>query len=601
VAASSSLWRATSPVEHPVVRIGTELVVGDAPFTYRLSENTSLSAYYPGTILVLSADGTRLAAAIRDSDGTSQLAIRRTNESRFVPLPGTERAGAPFFSPDGHWLAFFAGRTLKKIPVEGGASIPLSEAGNFASGSWGDNDHIVAALNQGRGGMPQSALSSVSVEGGNPTPVTELRSGERSHRWPQVLPGSEAVLFTVYHSESPDDATVEALVLKTHERKVLVHGAVMGQFMARSSSSGYLVFLHQNTLLAAPFDLGKLALRGSPQPVLDDVSAIGGDIVPGEFHFSPTGLFIYVSGKVNREQSIFWLDSSGNTQALRAQPGYYSSMRFSPDGKRLAFAQGPGYAQQDIWVQDIERDVSVRLTPSPGAHSHPVWTPDGNHIVFVSGGPNASLNWVRADGSGQPQPLAVGEYSFPLAFSSDRKQMGFMRGTARIEGDDGDHPRLDKLQPFQADSRIALPAFSPDFSWVAYDSDETGRPEVYVRPFPGLAAKRVPISTGGGTFPVWSSEGHELFFLGPDQRIMVVDYTVTAESFRPGKPRVWSEKQVLRNLGGGPVWPYGLAPDGKRFAVLLYPDGTAETKPTAQLTYLTNFVDYLRQRVSPGK
>ena len=217
--------------------------------------------------------------------------------------------------------------------------------------------------------------------------------------------------------------------------------------------------------------------------------------------------------------------------------------------------------------------------------------------MFASQGqPNAGLYWVRADGSGQPQPLAGGDYSYPLAFSPDGKRLGFNRGTAAIEGDP-DHPKLRKLEPFPADSGVVLPAFSPDFHWVAYRSDETGTPEIYVRRLPDLGGKK-RISTGGGWHPIWSHNGRELFFLSfLDRHIMVVDYKTNHDSFLPGKPRVWSEKQVLINLGGGPFWPYGLALDDKGFAVLLYPDGSVEAKSTAQLTFLLNFPDELRRRV----
>jgi serine/threonine-protein kinase len=210
--------------------------------------------------------------------------------------------------------------------------------------------------------------------------------------------------------------------------------------------------------------------------------------------------------------------------------------------------------------------------------------------------PDGGVYWVRADGSGEPQHVAGSEYGFPLSFSPDGRRLGFSNGSATIEGSP-DRPQLGKIEPFPRASGVALPAFSQDFHWVAYRSDETGTPEVYVRPFPGLGAKW-RISAGGGWHPIWSRNGHELFFLSfLDRHIMVVDYTANGDSFLPGKPRVWSEKQVLLNLGGGPSWPYGLAPDDKGFAVLLYPDGSAEAKSTAQLTFLLNFVDFLRQRV----
>jgi serine/threonine-protein kinase len=596
-------WRATRPVEHSLVRISAELVPGDSLSTFRLDQDTILSRNYPGTSLALSGDGTHLVAEVRGGGGIGHLAMRRLDESRFSPLRGTERGGVPFFSPDNRWIAFVANGKLEKVPVAGGAPIPLCEAGNFASGSWGDDGNIIAALNLQsnglpRGGLPRGALSRIPPNGGTPSPVTELRGGDRSHRWPHVLPGSQAVLFTVYTSESPEDADIEVVSLKTHEQKTLLHGGVMGKYIPASNGSGYLIYLHQNTLYAAPFNLGKLSLAGTARPVLDDVSTFG--TVPAEFDFSLTGTFVYVSGTIDPLQSIFWLDGSGKTELLHSDPGYYDSMRFSRDGKYLAFAEGSATVHEDVRVKDLARGSTLRLTSLAGMNNHPVWTPDDKYIVFASvDQPNGGVYWVRSDGSGEPQRVAEGDYGYPLAFSPDGKRLGFTNGSATVEGAP-DHPRLGELERFPQASGVILPAFSPDFNWVAYRSDETGTPEVYVRPFPGLGAKR-KISIGGGWDPIWSPNGHELFYLSfLDRRIMVVDYTSSGDSFVAGKPRVWSNKQVLLNLGGGPLWPYGLAPGGKRFAVLLYPDGTAEAKPTAQLTFLLNFVDYLRQRVPPG-
>jgi serine/threonine-protein kinase len=591
-------WRATRPVEHPLVRISAQLVPGDALSTWRLDQNVSLTQSYPETILALSPDGTRLAAEVRVPGGFSRLVVRKLDQRLFVPLPGTESAGAPFFSPDSQWIGFFSfDRKLKKVSVKGGAAIPLCDASNVGSGDWGDDGNIVAALNGALGGRAGGALSRVPSTGGTPTPVTELRSGERGERWPQVLPGSQAVLFTSFTSERPEDADVEVVSLNTHARKTLVHGAVMGKYLA-VSGGGYLLFLHQNTLLAAPFDPDKLELKGTPQTVLYDVSAIGGQaITPGEYHFSQTGAFVYISGTADPLQSIFRMESSGRIQPLYTPPGYYDSMRFSPDGKYLAFAGGESAGHDDIWVKDLARDTPLRLTSMPGANTHPVWTPDAKYIVFASRGqPNAGLYWVRADGSGQPQRLAGPEEGYPLGFSPEGNRLGLNGGTTAIEID-SDHPKLGKLEPFPAASGVALPAYSPDFHWVAYRSDETGTPEIYVRSLPGLGGKQ-RISNGGGRYPIWSHNGRELFFLGFfDRHIMVVDYKTKDDSFLPGKPRVWSEKQVLFNLGGGPFWPYGLAPDDKGFAVLLDPDGSAEAKPSAQLTFLLNFPDELRRRV----
>jgi hypothetical protein len=171
--------------------------------------------------------------------------------------------------------------------------------------------------------------------------------------------------------------------------------------------------------------------------------------------------------------------------------------------------------------------------------------------------------------------------------------------TAQLEGAP-DHPLLGKTDIFLRARGFPMPAFSPDGHWLVYASQETGRSEIYVQPFPGLGAK-VPVSTSGGVFPLWSPNGHELFFLGLDRRIMVADYTAKSDSFSPGNPRVWSQQQIVLKFGGGPYQPYALAPGGKRFAVMLYPDGSTERQNPLHLTFLLNFGDEVRRRVQIGK
>jgi serine/threonine-protein kinase len=591
------LYRARRSIPHPLVRISAELTP-KLDRAWRLDAETILMKGGPGTSLALSPDGTRLAISVRDVDGKIRLATRLLDQSRFVPLPGSENAASPFFSPNGQWIAFFAGGKLKKIPVKGGAPVTLCDSAPLSSGSWGDDGNIIVALDV------RSGLSRVPSTGGVPTLVTELdrQKGEIAHMYPQVLPGSQAVLFNA--GNGSEDSDVEVQSFKTRERKTLVRGGAFGRYLP----SGHLVYVNQNKLLAVAFNLSKLAVAGNPQTVLEDVSylTLTG---PAEFDFSETGTFVYVSGKGELPRSIFWLDSTGKTQPLHPAPGFYHSLRISPDGKRLAFVTGDA---GDIWVEDIERDTAVRLTSQPGVGLSPVWTPDGKHIVFA--GPPSALYWTRADGSGEPQQLIElrterGELGrLPSSFSPNGRHLAvFSVGraadiwTESIEGDP-DRPRLGKKEPFLHTSgytsqlSFAMPVFSPDGNWMAFTLGETGGSEVYVQPFPGPGGKW-RISAGGGEFPIWSTNGHELFYLGPDQRIKVVDYTAKGDSFAPGKPRAWSEKQILRKEGGGPFPPYALAPDGKRFAVLLYPDGTMDQQRVIQLTFLLNFFDELRRRV----
>jgi serine/threonine-protein kinase len=468
------------------------------------------------------------------------------------------------------------------------------------TGSWEDDGSIIAVLGVVAG------LSRVPSAGGPPTAVTQLNFGkhEIAHRWPQVLPGSQAVLFTVYdNSRNYDDSDIDVVSLKTGDRKTVFHGG----FFARYLPSGHLVFIHQNTLFAAPFDLKRLSLAGAPQPVVEDVSNEfdGG----GDFDFSQTGTFAYLSGKGKSRRSIFWLDSAGHTQPLQPAPGFYSFPRFSPDGKRLAFQLDDGQGHEDIWVHDLERGTTLRLASIPGRNQWPVWTPDGRNIVFYSANLTApGIYWIRADGSGEAYRVTTSDAlrGTPTAITPDGKWVALQQGgpgsgvsiwTAPIEGDPS-HPRLGKAVPFvQTPFITILPTFSPDGRWIAYTSGEPGRTGLWVRPFPGPGGQWQIDSAG--RFPIWSRDGRELFFL-VDGRIMVAGYTATGDSFVAGKPRVWSEKPLL-DLGSPPTFTYDAAPDGKRFAVVLYPDGTADEKPITHVTFLLNFFDELRRRVPVSK
>ncbi len=441
--------------------------------------------------------------------------------------------------------------------------------------------------------------------GGMPIAITRVnRNGrEVAHRWPQVLPGSQAVLFTV-HADSADttDSEIDVISLKTGDRKTIYRGGFFGRYLP----SGHLVFIHQNTLFAAPFDLKRLALTGAPQPIIEDIrNEVDGG---GDFAFSQTGTFAYLMGKGELPRSIFWLDSAGRTQPLQPAPGLYGYPRFSPDGKRLAFELHDDQGHVDIWVRDLERGTTSRLTTLPGQNQWPIWTPDGRSIVFLASDPKApGIYSIRADGSGPAYRLASDNVRHvPQAISSDGKRLatletstggGVSIWTAPIEGNP-DQPRLGKSEPFLETPFITiLPTFSRDGRWVAYQSNEPGKTGVWVRSFPGPGGEWQIDSTA--KFPIWSRKTDELFFLA-DGRIMVAGYTATGGPFVSAKPRVWSEKPML-DLVSPPIFTYDASPDGKRFAVVLYPDGTTDEKPTTHVTFLLNFFDELRRRVPTVK
>jgi len=587
--AASGWWYFSRPAPlHPLVRLNAE-IAADTPL-----------AKIAGGVLALSPDGTRLALILRDADGKARLHTRLLQQNQITPLAGTENAFSPFFSPDGEWIGFFADDKLKKISVEGGAAVTLCDAPDPDGASWGDDGNIVAALNT------DGILSRVPSSGGRCLALTKLNPGEVTHRWPQVLPGSQAVLFTVStHVGGYDDANIDVVSLNTSSRKTVQRGGYFPRYLATSNGGGHLVYLHESTLFAVPFDPGRLALAGVPAPILEDVSSSAG--AGGLFAFggapSGSGTFVYLPGKGQEGLPISWLDSAGKTQPLHAPIGNYINPRFSPDGKQLAFSMRRG-PTEDIWVKDLGRDTPARLSFRDGLNRWPVWTPNGKNIVFQSTNHAApGLYWIRSDGSGEAQRLTDGAiHEIPYSFSPDGKRLAFARGdrgtydifTAPIEGDPRHvhlgNPELFVGTPFDE----VDPAFSPDGRWLAYQSNESGTFEVYVRPFPGPGGKW-QISTGGGSHPLWSRDGRELLFRALDQRVMAVGYNTKGDSFTPGKPRVWSETR-LANAGDTSV--YDLAPDGKRLAAILASDQAGGD--STRLTFLLNFFDELRRRAPVG-
>jgi WD40 repeat protein len=468
----------------------------------------------------------------------------------------------------------------------------------YPAGSWGDDGYIIATLNVAVG------FSRIPEGGGPPVLLKLKQEHSEVYRWPQVLAGNDAVLFTSSRGDY-ESGNIEVFSLKTGERKIVQRGGIVGKYLP----SGHLVFLRQNVLMASPFDLKTLQVKGTPQAVLDDM---GGRFEGWNYDFSENGGFVYLSPPRDARNSIFWLDRAGKLSPLQTAPGFYANPRFSPDGGQLAFSMSGRSSQgifvQDIWIENLETGIASRLTSLQGVNDSPVWTADGRRIIFRSvNQPNPGIYIVRADGSGDTQRLAdLSTGVFPSSLSPDGKWFAiwdFVGGgaiwTAPIEGGKSG-VRLGKAQLFlkpildpPVTARTSA-AFSPDGKWLAYASLESGEIEIYVRPFPGPGAKW-RVSNTGGTHPVWSRNGRDLLYLDRyTKRLMVVSYKAVGDSFLPGEPAVWSEKPVV-DLGE--LYSYDVAPDGKRVAVVLYPDGTAQQKPATSLTFLLNFFDELKRRV----
>ena len=578
-----------APAPQPLTRfsvdLGPEAVVG-----------TRITA-------AISPDGRRLAFVARGAGGKEQLATRPLDQANPTFLAGTENASDPFFSPDGQWIGFFADGKMKKISIQGGAALTLCDAPSARGASWGEDGNIVVTLN-----APIGGLSRVLAAGGTPQVLTKPGDkNEATHRWPQILPGGEAVLFTgatATINGAFDDASIQVLSLKTGQWKTVQQGGYFGRYLATSNRAGQLVYVHQGTLLGVAFDLDRLEVRGTPAPLLEDVA---GDQVTagGQFDVSRNGTFVYLGGKSSVTWPLVWLDSTGKTEPLLASPGAYYSPRLSPDGKRMAVS----VSTNAIAVYDSQRDTMTPLTFKPQFTNYPVWTPDGKHIVFeAAAAAGTTLQWARSDGAGESQPLLESKtglrpYSFSpdgmrLAFSEDRVDSGSDLWTLPLDLSDPEHPKAGKPELYLRTMFGDEPAFSPDGRWIAYRSIATGTNEVYVQTFPGPGGKWL-ISTGGGRHPVWSRNGSELFYQAQDYRIMVATYSARGDSFTSDKPRPWANTQILEPNALN--WNLDLAPDGKRFVVAPRPDATGGQKGSVHVTVLLNFFDELRRKTQAGK
>ena len=560
----------------------------------------SLSTNF-GPAAILSPDGRLLAfVASQGAEGRPLLHLRRLEQLDAAPLSGTEGARDPFFSPDGQWLGFFADGKLKKVSISGGAAVTLCDAADDRGGTWAEDGTIFFTPSVSAG------LSRVSSAGGTPQTVTtpDPASQEFTHRWPQALPGGKGVLYMAGSTRGNfEEASLVVHALDGDTRKVLHRGGYHGRYLA----SGHLVFIHEGTLFAAPFDLDRLELTGQPVPVLAGVSA-NPDNAGAQFAFSQDGTLVYQRGEgISIVTPIQWMDREGKLQPLRAAPGTYNNIHFSFDGRRLALDNREG-KNLDVWVYEWERDTLSRLTFDPGEDIYPVWTPDGGRIAFSSTRAEQAtrnLYWHRADGTGEAERLTESKNpQYPTSWHPSGKFLAFQETNQQtswdililpLTGDEASGWKPGKPTVFlNGPFGELLPAFSPDGRWLAYQSNESGRNEVYARPFPGPGGKW-QVSTAGGLWPTWSRNRRDLLYVIEDGRIMVAGYTVEGDSFHAEKPRLWSPGLVpVQGFGR----TYDLHPDGERVAVLKASGDEAEAKRD-RVDLIVNFFDELR-RIAPA-
>ena len=559
------------------------------------------------TALALSPDGgTLVFGAIWGA--SPQLYARTMDQLTVAPISGTGGGSSPFFSPDGQWVGFFVDGELRKVPVSGGPAVTLCKAAALFGASWGDDNTIVFATQRNGG------LSRVPASGGTPESLTTPQAGEYAHRLPHMLRGSRAVIFTILKGPDLwDDTQIVVRSLDTGRQTVLLTGGADARYV----STGHLIYLRLGTLMAVPFDPVRLALTGSPTGVVDGVMQAADrnrsymeNTLAGQFSVSNDGALVYLTGGAvpAGDRVLAWIDRRGKSEALPAPPRSYAGPRLSSDGRRaVVYTRGP----IQVWNVDVARGTIIPVTVD-GQSDHGSFAPDGKRIVFRSraGGSEGDLYWKAADGSGAAEPLTSGGRSHtPSSWSPDGTTLAFVeegeyRGKGLFQFDVwllsiGDR----KTRPLiNTAANEMTPEFSPDGRWLAYVSNESGRHEVYVQPYPGPGERHM-ISTNGGAQPAWSPDGRELFYVQSagasphDETPALMSVKLaTHAAFRAGKPeRLFASPDLQISWGRS----YDVGPDGRRFLVTRQTEAPANPAP-AQMIFVQHWFDELK-RLVPAK
>jgi Tol biopolymer transport system component len=574
-AGASIAWRAWPRRGAPPASLRLDLAV---PAGVRLAE---VDAGQPA--FAFSVDGASVVF-VGEAGGRRRLYLRALADLEASPLAGTEGGAHPFLSPDGEWVGFVAEGKLKKVNLRGGEPLVLADAPRLRGASWGSDDTIVFAPTADGG------LMSLHASGGAAQALTDPgpSATHRSHRWPQILPGGQAVLFsTATTSGREEDRGVAVLRRSTREWQELLADASYPRYVP-----GHLLFARAGSLLAVPFDVESLQVTGAPVAVLQDLRMSRRGSALAFFEVSSRGDLLYVPGYPRPpDRRLVWVDRKGVGEPLTAPRRPYFRPVLSPDGRRLAVVvEG---SNDDVWVHDLERESWTRLT-FEADNTDPVWSSDGGQMFFASnrGGPY-NLFTVPADGSGPPQALwKTEDWALPGSRSPDGRHVAFAQLDASSSWDVWTLELAQRnARPFLQTAFVeSYAAFDPSGKFLAYVSTESGRAEVYVRPFPGPGAKW-PVSSGGGTEPVWSRDGRELFYRqGP--RLMVVPIR-GGESLATGAPQLLFEGRFEPGINGFP--DYDVSADGRRFLMVENPDPPA---PPARLVMAPGWLPELQERMA---
>ncbi len=571
-AALASLWWSarSAPVQTPIrVRALAPLAPGESIF---------LSARRP---LAISPDG-RVVAYTAVADRVSQIHIRPIDQMSGTPLGGTERGDGPFFSPNGQWVGFFvaAEGRLKKVALSGGAPVTICEAPDVRGASWGTDDRIVFT------GQLDGGLMRVAAGGGTPEALTQPNAErrEKTHRYPDVLANGKGVIFTIgtHDITSFADARIAVYETATKQVRVLLEGGADARYQA----PGYLLYGRAGNLMAVPFDADRLAVTGTPVPVLDGLltsSSFGW----AAFGATANGVMAHVQGaEPSAIDQLTWVDRTG-----RATPvGNRRSMlavQLSPN-REQALVRVSG-ANDTLWIHDFHRgDAFSRLT-FRGNVAGAVWTPDGRRIIYNIGNEIAS---IAADGSGDDRTLFKDQFTgVPTSITPDGKTLLYQTNRPGTGWDIWALSLEDrKARPvLSAPFTERFARLSPDGRWIAYTSNESGRDEVYVRPFPALGS-RTQVSRDGGAMPLWSPAGTELYFRR-GQEIFFVAVRATAAGFDNGAPQRRPAPDARAAVDS-----YDITSDGRLLVIQTSPPPL----PTA-FHLILGWLDELKGRVTPSR